>query len=341
MITNKYKELVQNIKVDKRSSLNSILLIDGLNTFLRNFSTVNYLNPDGNHVGGLIGFLKSIGYAIRLSNPTKVVIVFDGIGSSNNKRNLYSEYKSNRNKSRITNYSIFSSKEEETESINNQMGRLIEYLKCLPVTIISIDNIEADDVIGYLVNKFEKFDETKEITIMSADRDFLQLVSNKTKVYSPSKKKIYTPIDVLNEYNISSYNFLSYKILLGDSADNVPGIFGLGPKKIIKLFPELSSDKNISLEDIIDISVKKINENKFYLSILERRKQLEINKKLMDLKNIFISNENKEIIKENFNSSYSLNSYFFHQLYNIDKLGDKIPNVDSWLNEVFGYLGLY
>ena len=201
---NKYADMLSKVNNHQRGVTDSILVIDGLNTFLRSFTMINYINSDGHHVGGLTGFLKSVGYAIKMLEPTKVVIVFDGAGGSNSKRNLYPEYKANRNKSRMTNYSIFSSKDEENESISNQMARLIQYLQCLPVTMICIDGIEADDTIGYLVGKFEKFTATKEVTILSADKDFLQLVSDKVQVYSPTKKKIYKPKVVLEEFNVSS-----------------------------------------------------------------------------------------------------------------------------------------
>ena len=338
MSKNKYFDLISSIQPDTRTQLDSILIIDGLNTFLRSFTMINHINPNGHHIGGLTGFLKSIGYAIKMLNPTKVIIVFDGVGGSNARRNLYPEYKANRHVNRMTNYSIFSSKEEETESINNQMARLIQYLKCLPVTVISIDGLEADDIIGYLSNKFQVYNETTNVTIMSADKDFLQLVSNKIQVYSPVKKKVYKPKDVLEEFGVSSYNFLNYKILMGDQSDNVPGISGLGPVKLLKLFPELTSESKIELSDIIEASANKINENKLYLSVVERRYQLEINKKLMSLDGSFLSPENKQLVKDAFNNSYELNKYLFHQIYVNDKLGESIPNVDNWLTEVFGYI---
>jgi DNA polymerase-1 len=338
MSKNKYFDLISSIQPDTRTSLDSILIIDGLNTFLRAFTMINHINPNGHHIGGLTGFLKSIGYAIKMLNPTKVIIVFDGVGGSNARRNLYPEYKANRHVNRMTNYSIFSSKEEETESINNQMARLIQYLKCLPVTVISIDGLEADDIIGYLSNKFQVYNETTSVTIMSADKDFLQLISNKVQVYSPVKKKVYKPKDVLEEFGVSSYNFLNYKILMGDQSDNVPGISGLGPVKLLKLFPELTSENKIELSDIIESSANKINENKLYLSVVERRHQLEINKKLMSLDGSFLSPENKQLVKDAFNDSYELNKYLFHQIYVNDKLGESIPNVDNWLTEVFGYI---
>lgn len=340
-MTNKYKQLLEDTQVDQRTSLSSILIIDGLNTFLRNFTMVNTLNPDGHHVGGLTGFLKSIGYAIKIINPTKVVIVFDGVGSSNPRRNLYPGYKANRDSNKITNYSLFSNKDEENESINNQMERLINYLYCLPITLIQIDGLEADDIIGYITNRFETLEDTNEITIMSSDRDFLQLVSRKTKVYSPTKKKIYYEKDVKEEYGVSSNNFINYKVLLGDSADNIPGIEKLGPKKVIKLFPELAEDKTVTLNEIIDKAAQSVDKHALYGAVVERKKQLEINLKLMDLKEVYISEANRHIVKDNFNNSYKLDKHLFMQMYVNDKLGESIPNTASWINEVFGYLNLF
>jgi DNA polymerase-1 len=296
---------------------------------------INHLNPDGHHIGGLTGFLKSIGYAIRMSDPTKVVVIFDGIGGSNARRNLYPEYKANRNSSRITNHNIFSSKDEESESINNQISRLVQYLQCLPVTVISIDGLEADDIIGYLANKFQAHNETQKVTIMSADKDFLQLVSDKVHCYSPTKKKIYTPKEVLEEYGVSSSNFLNYKILMGDTSDNIPGITGLGPKKLIKLFPELINNTKVELDEIISTSADKVDENKLYLSVVERRHQLLINQQLMSLNGSFLSPENKQLVKDAFNNSYELNIPIFLQLYHNDKLGESIPNTSSWLKQLF------
>jgi len=320
-LKNKYTDLLSSIQPDTRTQLSSILIVDGLNAFLRAFTMINQINVNGNHIGGLTGFLKSIGYAIKMIHPTKTIIVFDGVGSSNSKRNLFPDYKANRHLNRVTNYSIFSSKEEENESISNQMARLIQYLKCLPVTVVSIDGLEADDIIGYLCKQFEKYDQTQEITIMSADKDFLQLASNKTTIYSPTKKKIYKPKDVLEEFGVSSTNYLNYKILLGDKSDNVPGVTGLGPVKIVKLFPKLIEDKKISLEEVISDAVDKRDENKLYLSVVERRHQLIINERLMSLDGSILSNDQKQLVKEAFNNGFTLNKYLFNQLYINDKLG--------------------
>ena len=73
-----------------------VLIIDGLNTFIRVFSVIPTTNDDGIHIGGIVGFLKSVGYAIKMLGPTRTIIVFDGKGGSNRRRKLYPEYKAKR-----------------------------------------------------------------------------------------------------------------------------------------------------------------------------------------------------------------------------------------------------
>jgi 5'-3' exonuclease len=339
MSKNKYAELLSGINNDPRSKNSSVLVIDGLNTFLRSFTMINHINPNGHHIGGLTGFLKSIGYAIKQLDPTRVIITFDGVGGSNARRNLFPDYKANRNVNRMTNYSIFSSKDEESESIAQQMERLIVYLKCLPVTLICVDAIEADDVIAKLVEKYEQDEECRRIHIMSADQDFLQLVTNKTHVYSPVKKKIYTPSLVLEEYNLTSKNFIIKKILMGDKSDNVPGVSGLGDKKLAKLYPELMTEQQMTLQDVIKIAAEKINEHQLYASIIERSHQLHINERIMSLHHLPLSDENIAEIEDALeNANTGIDKKQFLGTYYVDNLGNSIPNVENWLNEVFGGL---
>ncbi len=205
-----YKKIFDSLKEEKDlDSVDSrVLLIDGLNTFLRAFAAIGWVNKDLSHIGGLTGFLRSLGYVIKLVRPTRVIVVFDGQGSSTNKRYIYPEYKANRGLTRVTTWDSFESQQEESDSITEQLVRLISYLKTLPVDMISIDKIEADDVIGYISQKL-----TGEVTIMSSDRDYLQLVSDKVTVYSPTKKKFYDHDLVLTEYGVSPNNFLTQKIL--------------------------------------------------------------------------------------------------------------------------------
>lgn len=332
-------KLLSELKADKNNSKNArVLIVDSMNTFLRSFAIIQHLNPNGHHVGGLVGFLKSVGYAIKLYQPTRVVLVFDGQGNSTNKQYLYSDYKANRTNTKVTNWKVFDTKNEESESMANQMGRLIEYLTQLPVSMISIPKIEADDTIGYLVKKFEADPETDKVTIMSADKDFLQLVSNKTEIYSPTKKKTYRTDEVLEEYFVHPNNFINYKMLLGDSGDNVPGIQGLGPKKVFKLYPELTESTPIDLEYMLNKAKLNESENALYTKILSFANQLSVNYKLMSLKDPNISDDDKRIIDDIIdNAPPALNIGSFIEMTEIDQLNERV-NWQNWLVENFSSL---
>lgn len=298
---------------------------------------VRHINPHGHHIGGLTGFLKSIGYVIRTIKPTRVILVFDGLGGSTAKRNLYPDYKANRKLSRITNWEGFDDKEEESEAITNQILRLIGYLKCLPVDLLVIDKVEADDVIGHLAKVFDN-----EVYIVSTDKDYLQLVSDKVSLYSPIKKKFYRPKDVLEEVGISAQNYLNYKILAGDQSDNVPGIRGLQAKKILKLFPELREDTRFHLTDILKQSEKLKEDHKMYRSILDFQKQLEINNLLMNLHEPILSDEHKFEIQNIIDTpNRVMNITEFLQMYNEDLLGNSISNPQVWLYDTFHYLKVF
>jgi DNA polymerase-1 len=308
-----------------------------MNTFLRSFAMIPAINPQGNHVGGLVGFMKSLGYAIKLIQPTRVVLVFDGQGNITNRRNTYSEYKANRQIKRITNFNVFSTLEEESDSVATQMMRLLDYLKTLPVNISIIDKIEADDTIAYLSQKLKD-----DVIIYSADQDFLQLVDERITVYSPIKKKFYRPNDVYEQYGLYPHNFITMKCLMGDKSDNLPGVKGLGPKKLMKFFPELGGKEKFTLQEAYQKATDKVDEHGIYGNVHLFKNQLEINYELMCLEEIELveadQQELDELIKTN---PYNFNKAKFLGMYEKDLLGRGIPNTEFWLSEVFSYLQNY
>lgn len=329
-----FQAIIDSLKESKHESSyrnSKVLLVDSLNTFLRSFVMINHINPQGNHIGGLTGYLKSIGYAIRHIKPTRVILVFDGHGGSTNKRYLYPEYKANRKINKISNWEGFETQAEESDAITNQIVRLVDYLKCLPVDLISIDKVEADDVIGYITKSLED-----SVYIMSSDKDYLQLVSDKVTVYSPIKKKFYTPKLVKEEFGISTPNFLTQKILLGDSSDNVPGVHGLGIKTLLKILPELRDDEPVTIEEIL---VRAETEQGKFKKIYDFRQQLLINKQLMDLHNVNIPENDLVTVNHMVaNPKSNLDKASFIKLYNEDSLGNSIPNVPVWIYDTFEYL---
>ena len=331
-----YKKLFDSLKEEKEElTLNSrVLVIDGLNTFLRAFAAIGWVDKNLSHIGGLTGFLRSLGYAIKLVRPTRVIIVFDGKGSSTNKRYIYPEYKANRGLKKITTWEVFETQQDESDAIKGQIIRLVEYLKTLPVDLISIDKIEADDVIGWMTSQLDG-----KITIMSSDRDYLQLVSDRITVYSPTKKKFYEPQMVLEEFGVTPKNFLTQKVLLGDSGDNVPGVKGLGSKTMLKLFPELGTHAEISLDEVLE---KCEGKTKAMENIRKFEHQLRINKQLMDLKDPNIPEEGKEEVKSVLlNPNKRFSSQDFVELYREDDLNNAIPNLQMWLFNSFNELQKY
>ena len=336
-----YKDILNNLHEESNLEplhLNSrVLLIDSMNTFLRSFAMIPAINPQGNHVGGLVGFLKSLGYVIKLIRPTRVILVFDGQGNITNRRNTYAEYKANRQIKRITNFKVFSTLEEESDSISTQMLRLLDYLKCLPVNISIIDKIEADDTIAYLSQKLKD-----DIIIYSADQDFLQLVNKRITVYSPIKKKFYRPNDVYEQYGMHPYNFITMKCLMGDKSDNLPGVKGLGPKKLMKYFPEIAGEKLFTLQEAYQKATDKVEEHGIYGNVHLFKSQLEINHELMSLENIqLLEHDQKELDELIDSPPYNLNKKRFFEMYEKDLLGRGIPNTEFWLAEVFSYLQNY
>ena len=310
---------------------NRVLIVDGLNLYLRAFAVNGALNDNGVPVGGLTGFLRSLAYAIREVNPTRVIVVYDGQGGSQRRRKIHPEYKANRTPGkRITRWDAFKNATEEKDAMKIQFSRLIEYLDFLPVNVISIDKIEADDTIAYIAHTL--LDE--DVTILSADQDFLQLVNERITVWSPTKKKFYTPRMVMDDYGVPAHNFLMYKVLMGDKSDNIEGVKGLGPKKLPKIVPDLLTQTTLDLDFILEHAGK--GEEPMHKKIVESATQLQINEELMDLKNPPISGELKLQIARLIEAPINLLSRNdFIMMYSDDQLGNAIKAPDLWLREHF------
>jgi len=328
--------LLNNIKEDGEETpqYERYLLIDGLNLFFRNFSAINTVNSNGAHVGGLGGFFRSLGSLINHIQPTQVYVVFDGTGSSTNRKNLIPEYKSNRNLTKITKHELFDNLEEEDESKVEQITRIIQYLKTLPVKTISLSKTEADDVIAYLSNTLPKQPEDR-VFIVSSDKDYLQLVSKQVIVYRPVEREYYTTDTVKSIFGVYPNNFLLYKMLMGDNSDGIVGIKGLGPKKLFKLFPELT-ERDLSFDDVLDIAETKLKEHVVYARILHDIEGLENKYKVMDLSNPMLTDMDKAKI-DNFVENLPLNysPETFLKMYREDQLDGMIRNIDIWIKDTF------
>jgi DNA polymerase-1 len=302
------------------------------------------MNEDGDHVGGVTGVLKSIGYAIRQTQPTRVVVVFDGKGGSTTRKKKFDGYKAQRdsNKLRVNRqYADLMNDEDERESMKRQFVWLNEMLYGLPLTTMIYDGVEADDVMAYITTNLLKEDE--QAVVMSTDKDFLQLVDDKTIVWSPTKKKIYNRARVKEEFGIESKNLLLYRVLDGDTSDNIPGVYGCGIKTLVKRFPELTEDTKLSVDDLFNLCEQKKVETKgkikLYNDILEAKNQILLNRELMQLDDVDISGQIKMQILDRFNEPIKpLNKMDFMKILLKYKVTSNFGDINDWLKSTFGNL---
>jgi 5'-3' exonuclease len=338
-----YLDILNKIEKKPDRKLNDhVLIVDSMNTFIRSFAMLQSMNPQGHHTGGLVGFLRSLGFLNRTIDPTRIICVFDGQASSSSRKSIDPEYKANRNIKRITNWEIFDDKDDEFQSMTMQMGRLVEYLQCLPLTLISIDKIEADDTISYLAQKFGA--NGKKVTIVSSDKDFLQIVDENIEVYSPIKKKTYGKKEVQEEIGMIPENYLIMKALLGDNSDNLTGIKSLGSKTLLREFPELINNPSVQLQDIYDICEQKLQEKKpkkVFASIIYDWEKVKTNWELMNLLEPRLGDyEIVHILDKIRETVPSLQVATFLKMLEADQIEALNKNVEGWL-EIFRPLSTY
>lgn len=251
------------------------------------------------------------------------------------RRKIYPDYKAKKKTTVRLNriYEFNSDLGDEHESLKKQLQRVVMYLQHLPLNMISLDNVEADDTIAYLaLDYFKKWN----VKIMSSDKDFLQLVDSRVNCWSPTKKKLYAPADVLTEYGIDSKNFVYYRIFDGDASDNIDGIKGCGLKTIKKAFPFLADNQLVTLKQIYDYAVANRGKLKVYESIIANWSTVERNYALMQLTESQVTTHAQLHVKDCLDNPINkLNRFEFSKLVTEDKLWNNLPNYQSWIGEVF------
>lgn len=340
---NKYQQLFKKLQEEKEngpSNVNDhIMVFDGLNTFIRAFGATPSTNEDGVHIGGITGFLFSIGKAIRDFRPSRCVIVFDGRGGSARRKKIYGDYKGNRaNKTRLRrhDHQQFATIEDEQEAMRYQFSRLVSYLDNLPVTFLSIDGIEADDTIAYIAQMYA--DISKKVTIVSTDRDFYQLISPTLQVWSPIKKKMYDEAALIEEFGVHPMNYVVYRTFTGDNSDNIPGVDGFGPKTILKTFPELVDATEFTLEALQEKCEDKrlLKEGKPFQKVLDNYDTIDKNYRLMNIKLLNIPAQNCTTIRGIMQQPIpTMNKMEFQRLFMEDKMWTTMKNLPEWLNSTW------
>jgi len=320
------------------------LLVDGNNLLKIGFHGVRDFFNKGEHVGGIWHFLNTLKRFLDENNYNKVVVFWDGETSSSQRRLLYPKYQLNRKTSNPEDF--------KEESFLKQKQRVKEYLEEMFVRQLDVENSEADDLIAYYCQISE--DESK--TIFSTDRDLTQLISKDVTIYSPITKRYYKNGDTIkiDQIEIPHYNVKTYKILTGDSSDNIDGIFYLGEKTFVKLFPEIF-EKEISFTDILtkgEELLKEQKENVVLKNLLSGKTKegifgdefFVINEKLVDLSKPLISEEGKELVRSYYSESLDPDGRGHRNLIRMmmdDGFFKYLPKGDdSWVNFLKPFLKL-
>ena len=303
--------MLTNLSNTSKGDVNDkVMIVDGLNMFIRVFGAVPTLNDDGEHVGGVTGFMLSLGALIRNHKPTRVLVVFDGKGGSHRRKKMYSGYKEGRTGlTKVNRLAGYEDLEDQSKSMRNQFNTLIKYLELLPVDLCYIDYVEADDVMAYAAKHiFEK-----EVLIVSSDKDFLQLVDDRISVYLPIKKKLMGKDDVKELYGVPAHNLVFYRTFDGDKSDNIPGVRGVGPKTIVNKL-EFLQNEPLELDTLLE-KVSQMDDEKLKTKILENKDVLTLNYDLMQLSEPDISSSIKSNIRNIIDSPINgLNSFQFKKV---------------------------
>lgn len=321
-----------------------------MNNIMKIASVDHKMNSDGKEYGIVLTSLKLIGDVLRKKDFDYCLAAYDGEGSGVLRWQYYKDYKANRDKNyeahnpnkseydkyienyakNVLRYSREKSeaKEKEDESFARQKEIIQRILDELCIRQYEFENVEGDDIISYYVKNKK---DTEKVVIVSSDKDLTQLITDTVIVYNPRLKDFITKDNAVEKLDILPENIVLEKVICGDVSDNIKGVKGVGNDTLIKLFPQIKTEK-IDLEFIITHSKMLLEERKAAkkkpLKSLENivngvtdgcqgDNLYEINQKIIDLSNPLLTDEAKETMDEEFYAPIDVTDRNFKNIYNI------------------------
>ena len=217
--------------------MNKIILVDGNNLLFRSFYATAYQgvimkNSKGFPTNALYGFINMMNKIIQEEKPSYIMVAFDK--GKTFRHDKYDEYKAGRS--------------EMPDELRLQFPKAKEILDAQGIKHFEIDNYEADDIIGTLSLEVEHRDDFVA-TIVSSDKDLLQLISDKVdvKLLKQSGHIMMTKSEFIKTYQVPPIRMIDLKALMGDSSDHIPGVKGIGEKTAINLLSKYQSLDNLYL----------------------------------------------------------------------------------------------
>lgn len=230
--------------------MDKILLVDGHSILNRAFYGLPDLtNSKGEHTNAVLGFINIILKVIEEEKPTHLAVAFD-VHQKTFRHEMFEEYKGTR--------------KGMPEELRSQVPVMKEVLQAMNVTVIERPGFEADDVIGTLSRMGENAD--MQVTVLSGDRDLLQLATDKVLIRIPKTKGGHTTVESYHAkevealYGVTPTEFIDMKGLMGDASDNIPGVPGIGEKTASKIISTYHSIEEAHAH-LDEIKPKKAMEN--------------------------------------------------------------------------------
>jgi DNA polymerase-1 len=267
--------------MDKIKKSDHFYLIDGSGYIFRAYYALPPLTrkSDGLPVGAVSGFCNMLFKLIEDSNskdnlqkPTHFAVIFDS-ARKNFRNEIYSDYKANRS--------------DAPEDLIPQFEYIRKSVVAFNLPCIELINYEADDLIATYTDQILK--KGAKVTIVSSDKDLMQLYKKDVRIYDPMKNKFISDKDVLDKFGVDASKVIDVQSLAGDSSDNVPGVPGIGVKTAAELINHYGT-----LEKLLD-KAHEIKQNKRRETIIANKDKALISKKLVTLeKKVPIKNKIEE-----------------------------------------------
>ena len=242
--------------------MKNLFLIDGSGLIFRAFYALPPLtNPEGTPINAVLGYCNMIINIVDTFKPDQLIVVFD-TKRKTFRNDIYKSYKSNR--------------VELPEELIPQFTIIREATKALDLPQIEMDGYEADDIIATYASKAEK--QGIAVTIISSDKDLMQLVNKKTKMYDSMRKNYIGTNEVKEKFGVDPSKVVDVQALAGDSVDNIPGVSGIGIKTAAELINTFGNLNNLFSQ------VDKIKQPKRKQALIDEQDNALISKKLATLK---------------------------------------------------------
>jgi DNA polymerase-1 len=237
-----------------------LVVIDGANAIYRAFFAIPGLRaPDGTPTNAALGFATMLAKVIREESPDLIALAFDPRGGSFRNR-VFEDYKAGR--------------DAQPEDLSVQIPLVREIVEAFRIPLLEVPDYEADDVIGTLVATAP---EDVAVTILSTDKDLMQLVSERVTLVDGIKDRRYEPADVEKRFGVPPDKMLDLRALVGDPSDNIPGVKGIGEKGAAKLVLEWGNLEAL-LENAAQVKAKRARE-----ALLEQHEEARLSKRLATL----------------------------------------------------------